>query len=300
MPPRRPPDRAKAPRLPRLSPTRLNLYRTCPRAYGFYYDEGLKWGFTSAAQSFGGSLHRALQTFHARGGAEGLSLDELKAQFAAAWSAAGYESAEQAAEYRASGEELLERYYEAAREPGRLTLATEATLQRRYDEFTLFGKIDRLDRRPDGALEVVDYKSGRREVTAAEVRDSLAMTVYQLLVARQHPDVPVYARVVALRTGESASVLRDGAELDAAEREVVALARAVLGDAVKPALPGPSCRSCVYPRVCPPGRAYLRENGVPLRPARATGPAPPPREGGAPGSPPRATGPGPVVVDAPR
>ena len=262
MPPRRPPDRAKAPRLPRLSPTRLNLYRFCPRAYGFYYDEGLRWGFTSAAQSFGGSLHRALQTFHARGGAEGLSLDELKAQFAASWSAAGYETPEQAAEYRTSGEQLLERYYEASREPGRVTLATEATLQRRYDEFVLFGKVDRLDRRPDGALEVIDYKSGRREVTESGVRESLAMILYQLLVARQHPGVPVYTRIVALRTGESASVLRDDAELDAAERDIVALTRTILADAVKPALPGESCRTCVYPRVCPPGRAWLRQNGA--------------------------------------
>ncbi|HEU4407828.1 MAG TPA: PD-(D/E)XK nuclease family protein [Polyangiaceae bacterium] len=262
MPPRRPPDRAKAPRLPRLSPTRLNLYRFCPRAYGFYYDEGLRWGSTSAAQSFGGSLHRALQTFHARGGPEGVSLDELKAQFGAAWSAAGYESDEQAAEYRASGERLLERYYEAAREPGRVTLATEATLQRRYDEFVLFGKIDRLDRRPDGGLEVVDYKSGRREVTEREVRESLAMTLYQVLVARQHPGVPVHARVVALRTGESASVLRSDAELDEAEGEIVALVRTILADAAKDARPGEPCRSCVYPRVCPPGRAWLREHGA--------------------------------------
>ncbi len=262
MPARRPPARAKAPRLPRLSPTRLNLYRFCPRAYGFYYDEGLRWGSNSAAQSFGGSLHRALQTFHARGGPGAVSLDELKAQFEAAWSAAGYESAEQAAEFRASGEALLARYYEAAREPGRVTLATEATLQRRYDEFILFGKLDRLDRRPDGALEVIDYKSGRREVTEREVRESLAMTLYQLLVARQHPGVPVHARIVALRTGESASVLRADAELDAAEAEFVALVQTVLGDAVKAARPGESCRTCVYPRVCPPGRAWLREHGA--------------------------------------
>ncbi|HEU4534415.1 MAG TPA: PD-(D/E)XK nuclease family protein [Polyangiaceae bacterium] len=263
MPAARPPNRAKAPRLPRLSPTRLNLYRFCPRAYGFYYDEGLRWGSNSAAQSFGGSLHRALQAFHARGGPEVVTLEALKDQWNAAWSSAGYESPEQAAEFRASGEELLARYHEASREPGRVTLATEATLQRHYDEFILFGKVDRLDRRPDGALEVIDYKSGRREVTEREVRESLAMTLYQLIVARQHPGVPVHTRIVALRTGESASVLRSDAELDAAEADIVALVRTVLGDAIKPALPGESCRSCLYPRVCPPGRAWLREHPAP-------------------------------------
>src|SRR5437763_491469 len=43
----------------RLSPTRLRLYLTCPKAYHYYYVRGLRWGETSAASSFGSSLHRA-------------------------------------------------------------------------------------------------------------------------------------------------------------------------------------------------------------------------------------------------
>jgi hypothetical protein len=59
-----------APRLPRFSPARISLYLFCPRAYHFYYARGLKWGGLRPGHAFGGQLHRALQAFHNRGGAE--------------------------------------------------------------------------------------------------------------------------------------------------------------------------------------------------------------------------------------
>ena len=52
----------------------------------------------------------------------------------------------------ASGEAVLQQYYQAPRETGRETLWTEKTVQHRYEDFVLFGKVDRLDRRPDGRL----------------------------------------------------------------------------------------------------------------------------------------------------
>lgn len=253
----------KSPRLPRFSPTRLNLYRFCPRAYLFQYERGLRWGGVSSAQSFGGSVHRTLQAFHERGGAGAVSLDDLKTELAGRWSDAGYGSAEEAAAFRAAGEAMLSRHHDAAAEPGRVTLANEVTVQRRYETYVLFGKIDRLDRRPDGALEVIDYKSGRRVYGEDDVRASLAMTVYQLLVAREHPGVAVYTGILNLRTGDSAFVLRSDAELDAVEAEVAALVGTILGDAEKAPLPGAQCAECPYPSVCPEGRAWLRAHASP-------------------------------------
>src|SRR4051812_28405126 len=160
--PRQKRSEAPVPRLPRFSPTRLSLYLFCPRAYCFYYRKGYRWGGMTAGHAFGGSLHRTLQLFHERGGAEQVSLEELQAQLREKWSEAGYASAEEAAAHLEAGEQVLEQYYAASPEPGRTTLWTEKTVQHRYEDFVLFGKVDRLDRRPDGALEVVDYKSGRR------------------------------------------------------------------------------------------------------------------------------------------
>jgi RecB family exonuclease len=254
------PRKAPQPRLPRFSPTRIDLYLFCPRAYHLYYDRGLKWGGMSAGYAFGGSLHRTLQVFHERGGAENVSVDELLDQLRERWSDAGYGTAEEADAHLQAGQALLEQYHSRSAEPGRETLWTEKTVQHRYEEFVLFGKVDRLDRRPDGALEVVDYKSGRLTVTEEEVRGSLTLAIYQLLVARANPGTPVYTGIFCVRSCQSAAVLRTAEELDAVEREVTEVVRRILRDEEKRALPGRQCRDCAYPRVCPPGRQWLREN----------------------------------------
>jgi RecB family exonuclease len=252
--------KSTAPRIPRFSPTRIELYLFCPRAYHFYYEAGLRWGGMNAGLAFGGNLHRTLQTFHNRGAQERVSLDELLAHLREGWSEAGFSSAEEAAAHLSAGEALLTQYYHNAPADDRETLWTEKTVQHRYEEFVLFGKIDRLDRRPDGSLEVVDYKSGRLTVSEEEVRNSLALVIYQLLVARNHPGVEVYAGILCLRTSVYASVHRTAAELDAAEAEIIETVRTILDDSIKAALPGRQCRGCQYPRICPPGRRWLREH----------------------------------------
>jgi RecB family exonuclease len=259
---RRTPRRPAAPRLPRFSPTRIELYLFCPRAYHLYYDRRLKWGGPRTGHAFGGSLHRALQVFHNRGGAEAVPLEDLLGTLRERWSDAGFTTPEEAEAHLASGEALLEHYYQAHQEPGRETLWTERTVQHPYPEFVLFGKVDRLDRRPDGALDVIDYKSGRHRVTEADVRNSLPLAIYQLLVARQNPGVPVYTSLYALQTCESASVLRSPAELDQVEHDVREIVARILADERMAPIPGPNCRDCVYPRVCPAGRNWLLEDAM--------------------------------------
>ncbi len=244
-------------RLPRFSPTRIALYVFCPRAYRAYYREGLKWGRMNAGHAFGGSLHRVLQLFHAQGGAEHVTVEELQESLRQRWTHAGYGSDEEAEAHLERGIRMLAEHHARSAAPERETLWTERTVQHRYPDFVLFGKIDRLDRRPDGSLEVVDYKSGRWTVTEHEVREDLALSVYQLLVARENPGTPVYAGILCLCSGEGAAVVRTEAELDAFEVFVVDLVRRIMSDERMEAVPGAQCRNCLYPRVCPPGRRWL-------------------------------------------
>jgi putative RecB family exonuclease len=244
-----PARKASTPRKPRFSPTRLALYQFCPKAYHYYYVRGLRWSPLTAGHSFGGSLHRTLQSFHGEGAES--SVDALLETYRATWSAAGYASSAEEAAHFAAGEELLRRYHTGAREPGRETIAVETTLRVDYPEFALFGKIDRLDRLETGELQVIDYKSGRATVTEEQVRGSLALAVYQLLVARRHPGVPVSAAILCLRSGDMAAVRRSDNELELLEQDLRERATAILADTDYHATPGPHCAGCAFFRICP-------------------------------------------------
>ena len=136
----------------RLSPTRLRLYMFCPKAYHYYYVRGLHWGEITAANSFGGSLHRALQTFHDTGTLVPLTVEDLLQNFRSSWNSAGYQDSDEEAERRKAGEGILRQYFEAERDVGREILLVERQVKWEYPRYILTGKLDRLDRLPGGEL----------------------------------------------------------------------------------------------------------------------------------------------------
>ncbi len=249
---------ARRPGKLRLSPTRLRLYLFCPKAYHYYYVRRLRWGEMSAANSFGGSLHRALQEFHAAGPLAPVSVDALIESFRTRWTPAGYQNREEETAHREAGETILRQYFETAPAAGRETVLVERQVKWEYADYILTGKLDRLDRLPGGELEIIDYKSGRREVSEDEVRGSLAMAVYQLIVARLNPGTPVRATLLCLPTGASATVHRTPEELDEMEREIGAVAARLLAESRYEATPGPHCARCAFERICP--AAWTKEN----------------------------------------
>ena len=201
-----------------ISPTKLRIYLACHAKYRLEYVDKLGRFFhrARAGYAFGHSLHRTLDAFHQGGGAEAVTAEDLSAALDQLWVAKGYEDEAQAKTYREEGLRILQEYHAAASAakadappdappPPRL-LFTEKTLRMDLSEaIALSGRVDRVDEHHDGALEIVDYKSGRSEVIQDDVRDSLALSIYQLLLKHKHPDRRVFATLHALRTGAQAS-----------------------------------------------------------------------------------------------
>jgi ATP-dependent helicase/DNAse subunit B len=217
-----------------ISPTKLRLYRQCEAKYRLEYVDklGRFYHRARAGFSFGNSLHRALDTFHNAGGIEAVTAEELTASLEGAWVAKGYSGEEQETAFREEGLRILQEYHAAqvkAREeiaaapepvePPKM-LWTEKTLRIDLtDAVALSGRIDRVDEHHDGALEIVDYKSGRETVDPEDVAGSLALGIYQLLIKRKMPERRVFATLVALRTGARASAELTDAALDDLEAE---------------------------------------------------------------------------------
>lgn len=195
-----------------VSPTKIRTFRQCPAKYRWEYQERLGRFYRKprAGFSFGASLHNVLEQFHTQGGAETVTVEALTETLATKWQSQGYQSAEQEQAYKAEAVKILAAYHQRAvavpvTEAPTL-LYSEKTLNLPLSpEIVLSGRVDRVDAHPDGALEIVDYKSGRETVEPEHVAGALAMGIYQALLKHHHPDRRVFATIVALRTGASAS-----------------------------------------------------------------------------------------------
>ena len=118
----------------------------------------------------------------------------------------------------------------------------------------LRGIIDRLDRAPDGALRVVDYKSGSSPPEGFEARSLFQLRIYALILWRSRGVVPTMLQLVYLGDGQIVRYEPDEADLLATERKVDALWEAIeLARTTGEFLPskGKQCDWCSFKAHCP-------------------------------------------------
>lgn len=259
------------PRKPTLSPTRLTLFLACPVKYKWTYMDARGKPFlrSKSYYSFGSSLHKVLERFHDEADQGVKTTAEAVEALGESWIDAGYRSQEEMEQAQGRATEMIERYVEErmARAPGAKVVAVERRYRFDMGEFVLLGVVDRLDRYPDGRLDVVDYKSGRSDVTEREIKTDLAMGVYQLLVSKSYPDEPISATIYALRTGASATASLSPEERDEFEFDVKELGRQILGTNWDELIPVPKalCAHCDFRPLC---RRYPEydERDIPVTP----------------------------------
>ncbi len=109
-------------------------------------------------------------------------------------------------------------------EPAERELHVETVLD---SGLLLRGIVDRLDVARDGAMRVVDYKTGRSPAPAYEARALFQVRFYALALWRTRGVVPAVLQLVYLGNGEVLRHRPDEAELLATQRRAEAVWRAV-------------------------------------------------------------------------
>lgn len=200
--------------------------------------------------SFGLSLHNALQRFHDSNDLGVQTTDEAVASLEENWMTAGYSSPEEAAEAMAEGRVMLEGYVEAISEKpdGATTKFVEKDLQLDMGDWILAGRVDRIDERLDGSIEIVDYKSGSIENPIHDI----AMGCYALLAGPLFPGKQLHTTLISLRTRERESAMRTNDDLAEFEKDLRKLALEILHRDYPTIDPKPKrlCVNCDFLRVC--------------------------------------------------
>ena len=123
-----------------------------------------------------------------------------------------------------SASELLERYF-TLEDPRRLEPAEREFYMETVldDGLLLRGYVDRLDVTAEGAMRVVDYKTGMAPGVGFEAKALFQMKFYALVLWRVRGQVPRLLQLMYLGSGEVLRYEPDEADLRATERKVLAL-----------------------------------------------------------------------------
>ena len=158
-----------------LSASDIETYRLCPLKYKFARVFRIPEE-PSINQRFGIAVHQVLERYHATGGG---SLEQLMQLFEAAWRRAGFGDSNDDVQFRQRAVEALKRYWELDRERTSEPVSFERSFSFRLGPHLLRGRVDRVDRLPDGSYELIDYKTGKAK-TARELREDVQLSLYQM------------------------------------------------------------------------------------------------------------------------
>jgi putative RecB family exonuclease len=201
-----------------------------------------------------GDAQRTLDDWHTGGAGPVSSLpmtrEELLAAYDRAWLSDGYTSPEEETRYRALGRDLLLRYYARFLTERPNPVAVEEHLEAKWDGITIHGYIDRIDRTPEGGLEIVDYKTSR-ELSGDDARDSEQLSIYQVLVANNYTEPVERLTLYHLRSLTPHRVPpRPPEALGALHDRLGTVVDGIRSEAFEPT-PGRQCTRCDFQSRCP-------------------------------------------------
>jgi len=246
-----------------LSPSRAGDFMSCPLLYRFRTIDKLPEPFSPDAVR-GTMIHKVLEDLFDLPAAE-RTPERAADLLVPAWDALleaepglaemfGGEGPDVAG-WLASARDVLARYFtlEDPRrlEPAERELYVETLLD---SKLLLRGFVDRLDVTPDGAIRVVDYKSGRSPHEAFEAKALFQMKFYALVIWRTRGVIPAMLQLIYLGNGELLRYQPDERDLLATERKVEAIWRAIrTAEENGDWRPSPSrlCDWCAHQAICP-------------------------------------------------
>lgn len=229
-----------------ISFTAFRVYSECPWKYKLKFVDRKRAALTPAS-SLGLSLHRALEGFHR---ARIDELDALLDCYERLWIGGGFSSEEEKSRYFEKGEKILIKYWETEQERRTQIEGIEREFIYPLGRHTVRGMIDRMDKRPDGGLEIIDYKTALEPPAPGEkVFDPwLQLRFYALGVRESLGKKADWITIHYLAAGKRETLPYDDSGEDEFKARIEKTADLIDDGAAKPDTS--SCARCEYRREC--------------------------------------------------
>jgi DNA helicase II / ATP-dependent DNA helicase PcrA len=229
-----------------LSASDIDTYRVCPLKYKFARVFRIPQEPT-IHQRFGIVLHQVLERFHSSGGG---SLEELMDLFDSSWRRSGFGESDDELQFREKAVVALTRYWERERAHDAEPVWFERSFAFKLGPHLLRGRVDRVDRLPDGRYELIDYKTGKAK-SETDLREDVQLSLYQM-GARESWQLETSAQsYYYVLSGQKVPVEHSEEELERVRATVAEIAQGILDQDFDPTPSLEVCSFCDYRIICP-------------------------------------------------
>ena len=246
------PDDTLEPFIPRrgeglmLSASDIETYRLCPLKYKFARVFRIPQE-PSINQRFGIVVHQVLERFHVTGDG---SLEGLMQLFEAAWRRSGFGESNDDLQFRQRAVAALRRYWELDQRRESEPVSFERSFSFHIGPHLLRGRVDRVDRLPDGRHELIDYKTGKAK-SEQDLREDVQLSIYQM-GARESWGIETAAQsYYYVLENEKVPVAHSEEELNRVRGTVTDIGDRIMAHRFEPKPSLELCSFCDYRIICP-------------------------------------------------
>jgi DNA helicase II / ATP-dependent DNA helicase PcrA len=229
-----------------LSASDIDTYRACPLRYK--YARVLKVPSPQTPhQRFGIAVHQTLERYHA---ADHTSVAQMLELFESAWRRSGFGDSDPERELHGKARAALVLYHRHLEAHEAEPVWFERSFSFKLGPHHLRGRVDRVDRLPDGAYEMIDYKTSRPK-SAEQLRDDVQLSLYALGARESwHVEAEKLSYYYVL---DDLKVPVPSAEMDPdwIARVVAEVGEAIMSERFEPTPAPRTCALCDYRIACP-------------------------------------------------
>ncbi|QQR77711.1 MAG: PD-(D/E)XK nuclease family protein [Candidatus Moraniibacteriota bacterium] len=249
----------------RLSYSSLGTYQTCPLKYKFKEINRLREPKSKEAV-FGTLVHSTLKFFH-EPALLPPSLEDALNHFSKNWNDAVYDNPDEERAAFSAGVDIIRRYAEHNDPKDFAIIALESPFQIEIADstgttHTIKGIIDRIDKTPTG-YEIIDYKTGRKMPSQADVDHNLQLSVYAKAFLARYPKEAEHLESLTvslyfLKHGVKLSSTRTAGDLQKVDDIFLETIQEIEAGHFEPRV-NPLCDWCGFQKICPMWKHKFRE-----------------------------------------
>lgn len=243
------------PPLTYISYSQIQTFDACPLHYKLKYILNVPT-LPSPALSYGVSVHSVLRDFLQLVKSDSLPKNfDITGLLKQSWIKSGYSSKLHEQQAYEQAKKMLQRFAQKTLSNPPNTIAIETPFQFWLDKLKVAGRIDRVDRRTDGGIEIIDYKTGSNIPDQKKVDADFQLTFYALAAASIHDDIlPASPEKVTLslyyvESDKKLSTTRTKEELEIARKKIMDKAVEIQQSDFK-CSGGMICKNCEYKMIC--------------------------------------------------
>ena len=239
-----------------LSASDIETYRSCPLRYKFARVLRIPTEPT-LGQRFGIVVHQVLERYHSAGGE---TLAQLLDLLDTCWRRGGFRDGESERELRTKARVALERYHARLHGQDSEPVWFERQFSFQIGPHHLRGRVDRVDRLPDGRgsgqdvdegerYELIDYKTSRPK-TAEQLQDDVQLSLYAL-AARESWQLEAAGRAYYYVLDDLKVTLPGDTDEERVTATVLEVGDGIMSQRFEPTPSKAACSICDFRIVCP-------------------------------------------------